>query len=83
MNTTQIIMGSLASALGVYYAVLGLTAIKYLHNADQVDKAVGWTLWWCLDLARYEEKGQRLCKQGQLVALSSIALWVAVYATKW
>lgn len=76
-------MGSLATALGVYYAVLGLTAIKYLRTPDQVDKAVGWTLWWCVDLTRYEEKGQRLCKRGQLVSLLSIALWVAVYATKW
>jgi hypothetical protein len=81
MNTTQIIMSSLAAALGVYYSVLGFTAIKYLHHPDQIDKAVGWTLWWCLDIRRYDEKGRALCKQGQLISFSCIALWIAVYAT--
>jgi len=83
MNIAQVIVGVVATALGLYYAFLGIAAIKYLRNADQVDKVVGWTLWWCFDTERYAEEGRRLCKRGQVVAFASIALWIAVYAVKW
>lgn len=83
MNLTQIFVGVLATGFGIYYAVLGIKAIKYLRDADEVDKAVGWTLWWCVDSGRYSDEGRLLCKKGFLVALVSIVLWIAVYAVKW
>jgi hypothetical protein len=83
MNVTQIIIGALATNFGVYYAILGIAAIKYLRDATEVDKVVGWTLWWCLDADRYAEEGRRLCSRGILVALASIVLWIAVFAIKW
>ena len=72
MNIAQVIVGAMATALGLYYAFLGISAIKYLRNADQADKAVGWTLWWCFDTERYAQEERRLCKTGQLVAFASI-----------
>jgi hypothetical protein len=81
MNTLAIGLGGIATLLGIYYSFLGISAIKYLRCADQVDKAVGWTLWWCLDIERYSEEGQKLCKKGQVAALTSIVLWFAVYVT--
>lgn len=83
MNMTQIVLGVIATALGLYYAALGISAIKYLHAADQVDRAIGWSLWWCLDQGRYTDDGKALCKRGLVVAFSSIALWIAVYVINW
>lgn len=83
MNTAQIFVATLATAFGIYYAFLGIAAVKYLRNGDETDKAVGWTLWWCVDANRYSEGGQRLCKKGLVVALVSIVLWISVYAVKW
>jgi hypothetical protein len=83
MTVIPIFLGAIATVFGIWYAVLGVQAIKYLHNADQIDKAVGWSLWWCFDLNRYDEEGRRLCKKGQLLAFAAAALWIAVYAVKW
>ncbi len=83
MNAVAIGLGVVASLLGIYYAVLGFSAIKYLRSADQIDKAVGWTLWWCFDTARYTEEGRKLCRKGQIAALTSVALWIAVYTVRW
>lgn len=79
MNMLQIVVAFIATALGLYYAALGFSAIKHLRSADQIDKAIGWSLWWCLDQDRYSEQGRKLCKKGLLVALASIALWIVVY----
>ena len=82
MSAVAVGLGVIASLLGIYYAAIGFSAVKYIRAADQIDKAVGWTLWWCFDTARYTDEGRRLCRKGQIVALASMALWVAVYAIK-
>ena len=82
MVITPILLGIAATSLGLCYACLGIAAIKHLQKADQVDKTLGWTLWWCLDGRRYDQTGRRLCKRGQLVAFASIVLWIAAYAVK-
>ena len=83
MGIGSIVVAAMATGLGIFYALLGLAALKYLPNAGEIDKAAGWTLWWCLDAGRYTEEGQKLCKKGQLVALATIALWIATYIIKW
>lgn len=82
MMAATLILGGAASILGIWYSMLGISAIKHLHKADEVDKVVGWTLWWCFDTERYDDEGRRLCKKGQLVAMASVALWVAAYAVR-
>ncbi len=83
MVIIQTILGCVAAGLGIWYAGLGISAIKHLHDVNQIDKAVGWSLWWCLDIDRYDKEGKRLCRRGQLFALISIALWIVVYAAPW
>ena len=83
MNILPLSLGVLASALGFYYVFLGITALKHLPDADEIDKTVGWTAWWCLESDRYDEEGKRLCKKGQLLAFACISLWIAVFAVKW
>lgn len=83
MTVVPIILGVAGAILGIWYAALGIRAVQHLHQADEVDKAIGWSLWWCLDLGRYDEDGRRLCKQGQALAFTAAALWIAVYAIKW
>jgi hypothetical protein len=80
MTVFAIVMGTVATAFGIWYVVLGIFAIKHLRDADQIDKAMGWSLWWCLDVKRYDDKGRQLCKKGQLAAFAAIALWIGVLA---
>ena len=82
MNT-QLLLGMVASILGIWYSVLGLRAIQFLQKADAQDRSVGWSLWWCLDGDRYDEPGKRLCKWGLLLATASIVIWAMVFMVKW
>ena len=80
MTIIPFVLGTLATALGIWYAVLGLSAKKHLRDADQIDKAIGWSLWWCFDEKRYSEEGRKLCKLGHVLAFVAVVLWVCVYA---
>ena len=80
MTAVTVILGALGTILGIWYSILGMQAVRHLHHADEVDKAVGWSLWWCLDLARYDDEGRQLCKQGQVLAFLATGLWIAAYA---
>lgn len=79
MTAGFIILGTVGSVLGVWYALLGRRAIHHLYQADEMDEAVGWSLWWCLDLSRYDQEGRRLCKQGQVLAVAAMAAWTVGY----
>ena len=79
----QLILGLMASALGIWYAVLGFRAIQYLKSTDGQDRAVGWSLWWCLESDRYEAPGTQLCKLGQMLAIASSVIWLAVFMVRW
>jgi hypothetical protein len=81
--STPVILATVATIFGIWYGVLGILAIKHLHNANQIDKAAGWSLWWCLDVSRYDDEGRRLCKRGQMLAAVAAILWLAVYAVQW
>jgi hypothetical protein len=61
---------------GVYYFMLGVAALKHLPDATEQDRVVGWTLWWFLESARYDEAGKRLCKRGG--AISALAWGLAI-----
>ena len=66
--------GSLA---GIAYSLLGIAAIKHLDSAGEIDRTVGWTLWWCLDFRRYNARGKRLCTLGGLFLAGGGACWIA------
>lgn len=83
MQILSILVGGLAILLGIWYSMLGFSAVKYLNDADVVDKIAGWTLWWCIDVNRYNDEGQRLCKRGQAIASAAVMLSVVVYAFDW
>jgi hypothetical protein len=78
MTIVAFLLGTAATGIGLWYAVLGISAVQHLAHADHSDKAVGWSLWWCLDVDRYDSEGRRLCKKGQLLASVAITLWIAV-----
>jgi hypothetical protein len=79
MQLAPFVLGVVASILGVYYSALGVAAIRHLQSPSEADKVVGWTLWWCLESNRYDADGQRFCKQGQVVVLVCVALWIACF----
>lgn len=63
-------------AAGLYYCALGIAALKHLPNATEQDRVVGWTLWWFLEAARYDEEGKGLCRRG--AAAFAVAWGLAV-----
>jgi hypothetical protein len=77
--TTSIFIGAIASCIGLWYAWLGIKALQHLDSATEVDKTVGWSLWWCFDVSRYDDAGKQLCKRGQVAASLAVVLWIAVY----
>lgn len=79
MQTVSIAFGALATLLGLYCSFLGLSAVRHLRKADEIDRVAGWTLLWCLDTDRYELEGKRLCKIGLIVSLCSAALWIGAF----
>lgn len=65
---------------GVAYTTLGLKATDHLNEkSSSLDRSVGWLFWWSFDKDKYDEKGQRLCAQGQVLAIVLIGLYIAWY----
>jgi hypothetical protein len=75
----QIVLAVVGTGAGVSSAVLGITALKHLENADEVDKTVGWSLWWFTDGDRYNAKGKQLCKVGGIMFATGVASWLAFF----
>lgn len=66
--------------LGGWYVMLGLKARTHLSDdATPEDRSIGWLFWWSFDQSIYDEKGKRICKQGQLLAIALISLYAAWY----
>jgi hypothetical protein len=63
----------------VYYCALGIAALKHLPEATEQDRVVGWSLWWFLDAARYDEQGKSLCRRGSAVFAVAWGLAVPGY----
>lgn len=76
LQTILIIVGTI---LGLIYSLLGLTAIKYLIESDEIDKYVGWTLWWCYEKNRYSQPGKILCNYGIITSSLAVISWAMVY----
>ena len=64
---------------GGYYCALGIAALKHLPEATEQDRVVGWSLWWFLESARYDDTGQRLCKRGGAIFAGAWALAIPGY----
>jgi hypothetical protein len=64
---------------GLYYCALGIAALKHLPDATEQDRVVGWTLWWFLEAARYDEQGKHLCKRGATVFAIALVLAISGY----
>lgn len=82
MGTTEIIGWTLVAAsiaAGLYYSALGIAALRHLPTATQMDRVFGWTSWWFLEQARYDEEGKRLCRRGRVVFAVAWALAVPGY----
>lgn len=77
MNTyLALTLGTVGTLAGLYLCGLGIAALKYLPNLSEVNRTVGWTLWWWLDWKRYEEEGRKLCRKGGWVFILAIACWL-------
>ena len=77
MRTTEIVGWMLVAAsiaAGLYYSALGIAALRHLSGATQMDRVFGWTSWWFLERARYDEEGKRLCRRGAIVFALAWAL---------
>lgn len=68
---------------GLVYSGMGIAALKHLSDADEIDRTVGWTLWWWTDVKRYDAEGKRLCRRGAWIFFLAAACWIlAVYFSK-
>ena len=63
----SIILALVGTGAGLAWALLGITALKYLPGANEHDRVAGWTLWWFIQEDRYTTHGKRLCQYGWLV----------------
>ena len=59
---------------GLYCCMLGIAALKHMHESTESDRTYGWTLWWFLEASRYNDTGKKMCRQGAIVFFSGIAL---------
>jgi hypothetical protein len=66
-------------AAGIYCCALGIAALKHLPDSTEVDRVVGWSLWWFLESDRYDDTGRRLCKRGGTVFAMALALAIPGY----
>ncbi len=73
----QTLLGVLGAVAGLIYASLGIIALRHLPDATEVDKTVGWTLWWFVERRRYTPAGQRLCTYGAITAMAATGCWLA------
>jgi hypothetical protein len=82
MGMTALLGWTLVAAsivAGLYCCALGIAALKHLPNATEQDRVVGWTLWWFLGAARYDEQGKSLCRRGATVFAIALGLAVPGY----
>jgi hypothetical protein len=82
MGMTALLGWTLVAAsimAGLYYCALGIAALKHLSKATEQDRFVGWTLWWFLEAARYDEQGKSLCRLGATVFTVAWGLAVPGY----
>lgn len=84
MDTPFAITFALLGTLGGFvYAGTGLAALKYLSGSNEVDRTVGWTLWWWAASDRYDAEGKRLCRRGAWLFWFAAVCWIlAVYFSK-
>lgn len=83
METIAYILAAIGTISGLVYSFLGMSALKHLSGATEVDRTVGWSLWWWLEAKRYDAEGQRLCRVGSAVfAVGAVAWLLAVYLWK-
>jgi len=73
----SIVLALLGTSAGVVYAALGHMALRHLREATEVDRAVGWSLWWFAERDRYNPEGQRLCRLGLIAFVVGTASWLA------
>jgi nitrogen fixation-related uncharacterized protein len=79
-NWTLLLVIAVSIVLGVWYMALGLKARQYLtEKASSSDRAIGWLFWWCFDTEQYNSEGQKICKQGQLLAIPILGMYAAWY----
>jgi len=77
---TFAVLGALG---GFVYSGMGIAALKHLAGADEIDRVVGWTLWWWTESDRYDAEGKRLCRRGAWIFWLAAASWIlAVYCSK-
>ena len=75
----QFVLAVVGTGAGVSSAALGIAALKHLENADELDKAVGWSLWWFTEGHRYNAKGKQLCKTGGIAFATGAVCWLAFF----
>jgi hypothetical protein len=71
--------GALGSLAGVAYAILGVVALKHLAEPTQLDRNVGWSLWWFVEERRYANEGRRLCRFGGVLFSLGALSWLAAF----
>ena len=82
MGTTVIIGWGLVAASivsGIYCCALGIAALRHLPTAKEMDRVIGWTLWWFLEWERYDDEGKRLCNRGGWAFIITLFLAVPGY----
>ncbi len=67
---------------GIAHVVLGLNARSHLkeeHARSSTSIFDAINFWWCFDKEKYQAEGQKLCKQGQILAIPMLICFVSWY----
>ena len=73
----QLALAVAGTAAGLAYALLGIAALKHLSQPSEVDRVVGWSLWWFTEQGRYNARGQSLCRRGAVAFAIGAACWLS------
>lgn len=76
-HALSVFFALLGTSAGGIYAALGLVAHRHLRASAEVDRVVGWSLWWFAERDRYNAEGQRLCRLGLIAFVVGAASWLA------
>ncbi|WP_287915832.1 hypothetical protein [Comamonas sp.] len=67
---------------GIAYSIVGILAVKHLKNPTYNDRYINWTLWWCIEMDKYDEKWQNYCSIGLVLVFMGIFSWVIFYLNR-
>jgi hypothetical protein len=75
----HVLLAVLGTVAGLLYVTLGVLALRHVlrpSEVSEVDRVVGWSLWWWIDWGKYTRRGRQLCVAGGIAFITGAVCWV-------